>query len=127
MRKLLLVALATIPLAPGCAAILGVGAGVLISQEVIDSQTYIARLQVSSQRLWPTAKATLSHMSLKPLDVDDDIRVLIADVDQAKVTVAVETYDIEESVLRVSAKKYGVANGEIAQMVLDKVIDDLER
>lgn len=127
MRKLLLVALATIPLTQGCAALLGVGAGVLITQEMLDNQTYVARLELGSERMWPSAKTTLSHLSLKPIDVDDDLRVAIADIDQAKVTVAVETYDLNQSILRVSAKKFGVANGEIAKMVLDKILDDVDR
>lgn len=127
MRKLLLLALVAIPLTQSCAAVLGVGAGVLISQEMVDNQTYVARLDLGSERMWPSAKTTLSHLSLKPIDVDDDLRVAIADIDQAKVTVAVETYDLNQSILRVSAKKYGVASGEIAKMVLDKILDDLKR
>lgn len=127
MRKLLLVALAALPLTTGCAAVLGVGAGVLITQEMLDNQTYVARLELSSERTWPTAKTTLSHLSLKPIDVDDDLRVAVADIDQSKVTVAVETYDLNQSILRVSAKKYGVANGEIAKMVLDQILEDLDR
>jgi hypothetical protein len=127
MRNILLVVFLAIPLTQSCAALLGIGAGVLITQEMLDNQTYVARLELGSERLWPSAKTTLSHLSLKPVDVDDDLRVCIADIDQSKVTVAVETYDLNQSILRVRAEKFGVANGELAKMVLDKILDDLDR
>jgi hypothetical protein len=127
MRKLILSALLLVPFSASCAALLGVGAGVLITQEMLDNQTYVARLELGSHKLWPSVKTTLSHMSMKPIDVDDDLKVATADIDQAKVTVGVETYDLNQSILRVSAKKYGVANGELAKMVLDKILVDLEQ
>jgi hypothetical protein len=127
MRNLIPAVLLLLPLSASCAAVLGVGAGVLVSQEMLDNQSYVARLDLGSSRVWPSAKTTLSHMSLKPIDVDDALKSAVAEIDQAKVTVSVETYDLEQSLLRVSAKKYGVDNGEIAKMVLDKILADLER
>jgi hypothetical protein len=41
--------------------------------------------------------------------------------------VSVETYDLNRSTLRVSAKKYGVNNGEIAKMVYDKIIHEVDQ
>ena len=48
-------------------------------------------------------------------------------MDGASVTVTVSTVDIGESEIRVAAKKYGVANGEIARMTFDKILADLDR
>lgn len=129
MRKSLLPALLLAPLTAlgGCAAILGVGAGVLVSQEMLDNNSYVARLDVGVDRLWTSAKATLSHMSLKPIETDDDLRTAEASVDGANVAIGVEAYDLDRSILRVSAKKFGVANGEMAKLVLDKIVEDLEK
>jgi len=43
------------------------------------------------------------------------------------VTVSVDTYDLNRSTLRVSARKYGVNNGEIAKMVYDRILQELDK
>ena len=129
MRKLnlLLPVLLVAPLAWSCvAAAVGVGAGAVIGTEVLDDDTYVARIEMSSARLWPTAKTTLSHMSMKPIDVNDALKTAVAEIDQARVTVVVETYDIDQSVLRINARKYGIANADISKMVLDNILSDIE-
>ncbi len=126
MRHLALLSILLAPTFAGCAAV-GVGAAaVLVSQEVIDSNTYIATVDRDVDRVWTSAKVALNHASLKPIDVQDDVRQAVADIDDAKVTVNVETYDLNRSTLRVSAKKYGVNNGEIAKRVYDKILNELE-
>jgi ferredoxin len=57
----------------------------------------------------------------------DDQRKAVADVDGAKVTVTVEAYDLDRTTVRVAAKKYGVNNGEIAKMVLERILTDLDK
>jgi len=129
MRKTPIALLLVPILLPGCAAaVIGTAAaGVLVSQDVIDNSIFVARLDRDASKVWASAKLTLSHASLKPIDVQEDLRQATAEVDGAKVTVGVETYDIDRSTLRVSAKKYGVNNGEIAKLVYDKILRDLER
>lgn len=128
MRKSILTLLFLAPLFHGCVAA-GVGlvaGGVLLSQDVIDSTTYTARLDVDVNRTWATAKTTLSHMSTKPIDTDEQLRSAKADVDGGTVTVSVETYDLNRSTIKVSGKKYGVANGELAKSVYDKILTELD-
>lgn len=126
MRKLILPVLLVAPLVQACvAAAVGVGAGAVIGTEVLDDDTYVARIDVSSKRLWPTAKTTLSHMSMKPIDVNNELKTAVAEIDQARVTVVVETFDMEQSVLRINARKYGIANADISKMVLDNILRDL--
>jgi hypothetical protein len=128
MRKSILALLLLAPLFPGCVAA-GVGlvaGGVLISQEVLDQATYVARLDVDVNRTWTTTKATLSHMSTKPIDTDEQLRSAKADIDSGTVTVSVETYDLNRSVIKVSAKKYGVTNGQLAKTVYDKILNELD-
>lgn len=128
MPKSLLALVLFAPLIQGCvAAALGVGAGLVVSQDVLDNNTYVAHLNVDVNRTWASVKTSMSHASLKPMDVDNDVRKVTAEVDGAKVIASVETYDLNRSVVNVSAKKYGVSNGEIAKMVLDKILNDLEK
>ena len=115
------------PFVQGCAALfVGAAGGVLLSSDVLDHSVYVATLDADATRVWSSVKVTLSHTSLKPIETDEELRKAIAEVDGATVTAAVETYDLNRSVVRVSARKYGVNNGEIAKMVYDKIISDLE-
>ncbi len=128
MQKSILTLLCLAPLLHGC-VVAGAGlvaGGVLISQEVLDQATYVARLDVDVNRTWATTKTTLSHMSTKPIDTDEQLRSAKADVDGGVATVSVETYDLNRSVLKVSAKKYGVTNGALAQSVYDRILNELD-
>ena len=129
MRTLFTLAmpLALASLASGCVAAAAGAAAVIISQDVIDNNVYVATLDRDADQVWASAKVALSHASPRPYEVQDDVRKAIADVDDAKVTVTVETYDLNRSTLRVSARKFGVNNGAIAKMVYDKILQELDR
>ena len=127
MRKPLLLALSIVPFFASCAVVAAGAAGVLISQEVLDNNIYVAQLNSDADAVWASTKVALSRASLKPIDTQEDIRQATAEIDDAKVIVGVETYDLNRSTLRVSAKKYGVNNGEIAKMVYDKILHELEQ
>lgn len=114
-------------LAPACAPLVIGGGAVLASQSVIEDSTYIVQVKVGVELAWASSKATLSHLSLKPVDTDDDSRKAIAEIDSAKVTVTVEAYDLDQSVVKVSAMKYGIRDGATAAMVKDRILSDLER
>jgi hypothetical protein len=126
MRKTLPFLLLLGALAPGCGAVLGVGAGVLISQDVVDSKQYVAIINRDAKITWATAKSVLSHESEELVDTDEDLRTCQGTVDGATVKVGVEVYDLNTARLSVSAKQYGVDNGEMAKYVLDKIVRALE-
>ena len=127
MRKLLCLALSVPVLLSGCVAVGAGVAGILISQEVLDNNIYVATIDRSADDVWSSAKVALNKASLKPIDVQEDIRKATATIDDAKVEVSVETYDLNRSTLQVSARKYGVNNGEIAKMVYDKILHEIEK
>jgi hypothetical protein len=130
MRKPLLLLVLLAPLTAGLAGCIVAGAaaaGILISQDVLDNNVYVATIDRDANQVWTSAKLALNRASLKPIDVQDDVRQAVAEIDDAKVTVNVETYDLNRSTLRVSAKKYGVNNGEIAKMMYDKILHELDR
>lgn len=116
-------AIALVPLVSGCAAaVFGVGAGVVISQEVLDSLTHVAQLEEDPARVWVVAKSTLSHMASDPLHVDEDLRALSGTVDGQTVVISVETYDQNRTMLRVGARSFGIPHNETAERVLNTVI-----
>ena len=125
MRSTALLAAILCLILPGCVALLGVGAGIVISQDILDNETYVAQLQEDVDVAWAVAKSSLSHQSESPLEVEDDLRTARGLVDDADVIVSVEAYDLNRCRMSVSASKYGISNGEIAEMVFDRILKDL--
>ena len=126
MHRTLCLSLLALPLLAGCGALLGVGAGVVISQEALDNNTYVAHIPQDADIVWATAKSSLSRQSTELMEVDESLRKARAVIDGANVDVSIEVFDLNRSVMRVTAKKYGVSNGEIAEMTLNKILRDLQ-
>jgi len=126
MRSAISLAL-LLSLAPACAPLVIGGGAILVSQSAIEDSTYVVQVRVGVDLAWATSKTTLSHLSLKPIDTEDEARKAIADIDGSKVTVTVEAYDLDQSVVTVSAMKYGIRDSATAVMVKDKILSDLER
>jgi hypothetical protein len=126
MRTSILAAILLLPLAASC-AVVAVGAGVLVGQQVLDDNVYIGQLTTDASRTWAQTKTTLSHMSLEPIEADNERRKAVAEIDGASVTVFVETYDLNRSQIKVSATKYGFSASETARMVFERITQDLDR
>lgn len=124
---LVLASLLLVPAVSSCVAVAAVGAGVLVGQQVLPNDEYIGQLTTDANRTWAQTKTTLSHMSTKPIDANNEIRRAIADVDGAKCTVVVETYDLNRSQIRVSATKFGFSSSETARVVFERITQDLDR
>jgi hypothetical protein len=128
MRRIVHSAFLLLPLlGASCAAVLGVGAGVVISQDMLDANTFVAQLNEDVDVAWATVKASLGQQSEIPIRIDNDVRGAIATIDGAEVTVSVEAYDLERCRLVVSARKYGVSNGEIADLVFNRLLTNFEQ
>lgn len=124
---LALTLLATAPLFQGCIVAAAAGAGVVAGNVLMEDNTYISHLNTDSGRTWAQTKSTLSRKSSKPIDVDESRRRATADMEGTLVTVTVETYDLNVSVLKVSAKKFGFPDNDIAKVVLDRITEDLNK
>jgi len=128
MRTTVLIALFALPLfASSCAAVLGIGAGVVISQDMLDDNTYVAQIDEDIDIVWAVSKASLAGQSKMPLHVNEDVRGAVAEIDGAQVTVSVAAYDLNRSRLVVSAKKYGVSNGELAGLVFNRIMENFKK
>jgi hypothetical protein len=129
-KPLLLLALVAAPLSAcllsGC-VVAAVGTGVVVGEVMFEDNTFIGQLNSESGRAWAQTKTTLSKRSAQPIDVDEARRRVVADIDGATVTASVETYDVNVSVLRVSAKKYGFPDNDVARMMFDRISEDIYR
>ena len=109
---------------PSCAPVAVVGAAIVINDEFVDN----AQSSVVPHGLdftWACAKDTMSHMTSDLIEVDEDMRTIQTYVDSALVTVQVETYDANQTRIRVAAKRYLVYSDEIATSVRDSLVRDL--
>ena len=122
---LLLAGLSTF--ATGCAGVVAGGvAAVVVSQEMVDNNTYVSHVNQDVTRVWPTAKVFLAEQSQDLIETDDQARVANANIDGAKVTITVEAYDLDKSVVRVAAKRYGVNDGDLARIINERFTRRLE-
>lgn len=126
MRKLLLSSLLLVLTTSSCAAVLGVGAGVVITQDMMDSNTFVAQLKQDVDVAWATTKASLGQQSEVPMHIFNDVRSATATIDGAEVTASIEVYDLNTCRLIVSARKYGVSNGELAQLVFNRILKNFD-
>jgi len=118
--------LAIVLCTPACfPAILGVGAGVVLSHEVLENNTYVAQVSEGAALTWAVSKASLTHQTSGPITVEDDLRTATGPIDDTTVIVNVETYDDESCYLKVAASSYGLNDGPTAEAVLHKILADL--
>ena len=122
----LAVFLAATSLFSSCALMAGAAAGGAVYNEFAENKVYEAHFALDSEEVWHSAKSTVSHMATDPITVDRDMRSLTAKIEGTVVVVSVETFDLNQSILRVEAKYYGVVDGETGGLVLAKIREGLE-
>ena len=126
MRPALSLAL-VFALLPGCAALVVGGTGAIMVQDINKDGAYVLQVKTGVEVAWASSKSTLSHLCLKPFDTDDVARKATAEIDNSKVIVSVEAYDLDQSMIKINATKFGMQDGATAAMVKDKILADLER
>jgi len=115
-----------LPALPGCfIAAVGLGA-VLISQEFMDHAS-IAYVKEEPTVVWAQTKRTLSELSLQVLEVDEDLTALEAKVEGARVIVQVQRFDATQTKISIGAKKWGFYDSDIAERVMVRIKQDLDR
>ena len=112
---------------PACfPALIGVGAGVVISHEILENNTYVAHVSEDAALTWAIARASLTRQSDGPITVDNDLRTATGKIGDATVTTCVETYDDESCRLQVSARSLGLNDGPSAEAALHQILADLD-
>ncbi len=121
MRNTLLIALLALPLSSCLVA--GAAAGVVIGSEMMDNRAYVSHVDKDAKVVWNTAKDFLAAESAELIEFDDQTRIAKAKLDDRNVTVTVEAFDLDKSVLTVTAKKFmsTVNDGEYAKVVMERL------
>lgn len=115
--------------ASGCVAVAaGAGAGYLVHREVSDGDVHTAQVQADVDDVWATVRETLE------IDADLDHEVELAEfprtartrIDGANVSVAVEAYDLDRTVVKVRAARYDLASDSaLAERTLNRILHRL--
>ena len=108
----------------GCAAAAIVGTSVIITEEFQDN-ALTATIEEDVDVVWASAKSSLANMTTALIHWDDDHRAARTRIDNAVVVVEVRNWDVDETQLRVAAKKVLVYNHELAQIVQRRIVKDL--
>jgi len=129
--KRLLPLLALVPLASGCLAAAAVGAGIIISQQVLPNNIHVTQVALDVDKVWPSVKEAVSYYQEPGSEptVQDFPRTIHAKVDGSKVTVEVEAIDIDRTTIRVTAEKYGGLSKDNATAadVMDGILKHLQK
>jgi hypothetical protein len=120
----MLASLLALPLVSSC-AVIGVGAGVVVSQELLDNNTYVSHIERDISFVWPEVKIYLSEASLDLIEVDEAKRTVKARIDGADVMASVEAWDMDRTIVRMEAKRFGVNDGEMARTIMERIHERL--
>jgi hypothetical protein len=122
---LLLALLASLS-AAGCVAVAaGATAGYLVSKETLEGEVQQATVALDVEKVWREAQATLRTLSTKGVSVQASPRIVRGEVDGADVSIEVQAYDLDRTVILVEAKKTLSPAGTVAERVLNAVLDRL--
>jgi hypothetical protein len=112
--------------AAGCIAVAaGATAGFLVSREVKAGDVQSATVALDVERVWSEAQATLRSLSTKGVSVQSSPRIVKGVVEGADVSIEVQAYDLDRTVVLVEAKKTMQPVGTVAERVLDALLDRL--
>jgi hypothetical protein len=75
--------------------------------------------------VWPEVKIYLSETSLDLIEVDESMRTVKARIDGADVLASVEAWDMDRTIVRMEAKRFGVNDGEMARTIMERIHERL--
>ena len=110
----------------GC-AVAAVAVGSVVVTEEFQNKTTTATVMEDTDVVWASAKASLAQMTDALIHFDDDHRAAQTRIDNAVVTVHVRNWDVDETEIRITAKKVLVYSPELAEMVQRRIVTDLGR
>ncbi len=112
----------------GCAPlVVGVGAGYIVSQQVLPNDVHVTQVALDVDKVWPSVKETMGFYQDPgtELGIQDFPRAITARVDGSKVLVEVEALDIERTSIRVQAEKYLSRDNATAGEVMNALLERL--
>jgi hypothetical protein len=127
MRNLLFVSLlACLPLSSCIVA--GAAAGVVAGNNVVNNNVYVTNVSVDAKQTWNVVKKFMAESSTELIEYDDDTRIAKAKIDDSRVTVTVEAWDVDQARITVAAKRFfaTVNDGEMAKIITERLVRRIE-
>lgn len=121
MKTSLFLALLLLPLAGGCSSSGNSSGGAAMQGSIFDG-VYVTHLQQDVKKVWPVAKTVISDASLQLVEIDETIKMVKGEIDGATVTVNVEPYDVDKSTLSVRARKYGLYDNSLSEIISERIV-----
>ena len=127
MRHLLLAfVLAPVVALASCAPLAVAAAGIVITDEWKDN-ALTADVTEDVDVVWASVRASTSNMTDALLHVDEDHRAIQTRIDSSVVVIHVQQWSVTETRVFVEAKKFMVSNPEVSQLVMERLVRDLNR
>ena len=106
-----------------------VGAGYIISQQVLPNNVHVAQVALDVDKVWPSVKETVGFYQDAGSEpsVQDFPRTVLAKVNGSKVTVEVEAVDLDRTQIRVTAEKYLGKDDATAAKVMNAIVERLDK
>jgi len=119
---LLALSFVVLPLATGCIAAAGAGAGALVATEYLSDTPHVAHLQVDVDKVWPATVQNLNDMGATDVEVQNYPRVIQAKLYDGEVYIKVEAFDLDHTVIRLQFRKNRLIDNTTAESVLGELL-----
>lgn len=110
-----------------CAAFtIGAGAGYVISQEIISDKAQVAHVTSDVEDVWKAAVESLDILGIEELQLNNGPpRTAVGNYRKGKLSLQVEAFDIDHTILRVDYDRTALPDGKVAEEVMNYVLDRL--
>lgn len=110
----------------GC-VVAAVGLTAAVVSHEFTNNAQLAFMQEDHRIVWAQVKLTLNDLAPEPVEIDDELQAARCTIDSAAVTVYVEIFDVGETKLSVTARKWGFYDSDTASSIITRIKRDLGR
>ena len=122
MRLLPVLLALVVPTLSGCIAAAGLGAGALLTHEVLADTPHVAHVRLDVDDVWPATVAALRDMGATDVTVQNYPRLVTATIYDGEVVLKVEAYDIDHTIVRLQYRRNGLIDNRHGERVLEEVL-----
>lgn len=108
----------------GCVLAAGAVGGYIIHQEVLPSKTEIAHVTVDVLDVWAITQTVVGEMDSEEIvtRVEPLPRTLEAKVEKSEVVIEVSAYDVDRTLIRVTATRSGITNSDLRKRIMNRIL-----
>ena len=105
-----------------CIAVAGVGAGALVANDYLSDTPHVAHIPVDVEVIWPATVEHLSQMGATEMEIQNYPRLIKAKVYEGTISIKVEAYDLDHTVIRLQFRKTGLIDNTAGESILSELI-----